>query len=137
MLCSQIKLLGFSFKIVVVYGFPYEEGKQMFLDELEKVMGSWTGPIMISGDFKLVRSLADKNNGVVNLSGQICLMIGLTGGGFVEIELRNRKFTWTNNQENVVMARIDRVVISTQFDLTFPWLRLKLWIEFQVIKTLY
>ena len=39
------KVTGFSFKLVVVYGSSYEHGKHNFLDELEKVMSSWQGPI--------------------------------------------------------------------------------------------
>lgn len=39
MLTSKIN--GFTFKLVVIYGFLYEEGKQSFIDELDKVMGSW------------------------------------------------------------------------------------------------
>lgn len=33
------KVTGFTFKLLVIYGSPYEEGKQLFLDELHKVMG--------------------------------------------------------------------------------------------------
>ncbi|WVZ50554.1 hypothetical protein U9M48_001796 [Paspalum notatum var. saurae] len=33
------KRTGFSWKLVVIYGSPYEEGKQDFLDELEMVAG--------------------------------------------------------------------------------------------------
>jgi hypothetical protein len=39
----------FYFKLVVVYGSPYEEGKQSFLDELDLVMNSWSGPLVIGG----------------------------------------------------------------------------------------
>lgn len=60
------KVSGFSFKWVTVYGSPYENGKQEFLDELENIMGAWQGPMIIGGDFNLVRSVADKSNGVIN-----------------------------------------------------------------------
>lgn len=35
------KKSNFIWKFIVVYGFPYEEGKQEFLDELDSVMSSW------------------------------------------------------------------------------------------------
>jgi hypothetical protein len=60
------KVSGFSFELVVVYGSAYENGKQNFLDELEKIMSSWQGPIMVGSDFNLVRSINDKSNGIVN-----------------------------------------------------------------------
>jgi len=43
----------------------------------------------------------------------------------IELDLRNRKFTWTNNQDNLVMARIDRVFISTDLEAAFPLARVK------------
>jgi hypothetical protein len=49
---------------VVIYGPAYEELKQALLDELHEVIGSWTGPIFIGGDFNLVRFIDDKSNNV-------------------------------------------------------------------------
>jgi hypothetical protein len=60
------KKSGFNWKLVVVYGSPYEDGKQSFIDELHEVMSSWQGPIVIGGDFNLVRTSHDKSNGVIN-----------------------------------------------------------------------
>jgi hypothetical protein len=60
------KKSGFSWKLVVVYGSPYEEGKQPFLDELHDIMSIWQGPTVVVGDFNLVRFAYDKSNGVIN-----------------------------------------------------------------------
>lgn len=60
------KKSGFTQKVIVVYGSAYEEKKQEFLDELEEVMGSWQGPVVLGGDFNLVRFSSDKSNGVIN-----------------------------------------------------------------------
>lgn len=37
----QSKKTNLTWKLVVIYGSPYEEGKQEFLDELDQVMASW------------------------------------------------------------------------------------------------
>lgn len=37
----------------------------------------------------------------------------------MEISLANRKFTWANNQDNLVISLIDRVFCSTDFDHHF------------------
>ena len=37
----QDKKIGFSQKLVVVYGSPYEEGKESFINELHSIMESW------------------------------------------------------------------------------------------------
>lgn len=49
-----------------MYGSPYEDGKQAFLEELHSVMIVWQGPSVIGGDFNLVRFSSDKSNGVIN-----------------------------------------------------------------------
>lgn len=92
------KVSGFTFKLVVVYGSPYEEAKQSFLDELHKVMGAWKGPTMLGGDFNLIRSVLDKNNGNVNFKWVDLFNDWINKWGLIELELRNRKYTWTNNQ---------------------------------------
>jgi hypothetical protein len=40
---------GFIWKLVVVYGTPYDKHKEEFIDELHWIMGSWTGPTLWGG----------------------------------------------------------------------------------------
>jgi len=60
------KKSGFSWKLIVVYGSPYEPGKQDFINELHNILNSWDGPTMFGGDFNLVRDSSNKNNGNIN-----------------------------------------------------------------------
>ena len=57
---------GFSWKLVVVYGSPYEEGKESFIKELHSIMESWQGPVILGGDFNLILFASDKNNARIN-----------------------------------------------------------------------
>jgi hypothetical protein len=50
------KRTNFSWKFIVVYGPAYDEQRQVFLDELDSVMSSWQGPLLIGGEFNLVSS---------------------------------------------------------------------------------
>lgn len=43
------KKTGFSWKLIVVYGSPYEDGKQNFIDELHGLTACWQGPTLIGG----------------------------------------------------------------------------------------
>jgi hypothetical protein len=56
----------FDWKLVVVYGSPYEDGKIEFIDELHTILAMWQGPIIIGGDFNLSRFVTDKSNGRIN-----------------------------------------------------------------------
>lgn len=54
----QDKKKGFNWKLVVVYGSPYEECNEDFLKELHSVMQAWKGPILVGGDFNLIIKFA-------------------------------------------------------------------------------
>ena len=57
----------FVWRFIVVYGSAYEEGKPEFIIELHELLDNWDGPTLIGGDFNLVCSHKEKNNGMVNL----------------------------------------------------------------------
>lgn len=46
LMISDVKT-GFCWKLVVVYGSPYETGKLDFLTEIDEVMSKWKGPTMV------------------------------------------------------------------------------------------
>jgi len=39
----------FVWKLWEVYGCPYDEGKQEFIDELDFLFDNWAGPILLGG----------------------------------------------------------------------------------------
>ena len=45
--------------------------------------------------------------------------------GLVELNSTNKLFTWTNNQDNLILAKIDRIFISTEWGAAFPLARVK------------
>lgn len=114
-----VKKSGFFWKLVVVYGSPYEEGKQRFLDELEVVMSSWVGPVLVGGDINLVRAAADKSNGRVNFRWTEAFNAWISKWALIELDPHNRLYTWTNNQEILVLDRIDRIFIIIDLDDAF------------------
>lgn len=122
---AQKKNTSFSWRLVVIYGCPYEDRKQEFLDELHQVMGAWHGPTMIGGDFNLVRFCSDKNNRNINHRWADSFNEWINQWNLMELSPGNRLFTWANNQENLIMARIDRIFVTTDWDANFPLTRVK------------
>jgi mannosylglycoprotein endo-beta-mannosidase len=107
-------------RIVTVYGSPYEEGKQAFISELHELFLNWQGPTMIGGDFNLVRSQSDKSNGNVDFRWVDRFNAWVDLWSLIEIGLTGRTFTWSNNQENRIMSKIDRIFVSNEFEALFP-----------------
>ena len=105
---------------VSVYGSPYEEGKEGFISELHSLFIDNTYPTLISGDFNLVRYQKVKSNGNVNQKWCDKFNTWVDLWGLIEVRLSNRRFTWANNQENLIMSAIDRVFCTTDLDGMFP-----------------
>jgi len=116
----QDKKTGFSWKLVVVYGSPYDEGKESFLKELHSIMESWQGPVILGGDFNLIRFASDKNNSRINYRWADAFNAWVHKWALLELSASNRRYTWSNNQDNLVMAKIDRIFVSTDWDSGFP-----------------
>jgi exonuclease III len=110
----------FRCRVCTVYGAAYEEKKQEFLDELQVCLTKNKEPLLIGGDFNLVRSKKDKNNRVVDLKWCDKYNEWINKISLLQIELIGRGFTWSNNQKNVVMSHIDRVFYNTEFDAHYP-----------------
>jgi len=69
---------NFVWRLITVYGSPYDEGKQEFINELENLLDNWDGPTMIGGDFNLVCNVKIKVMESLTTNGQICSWTRLT-----------------------------------------------------------
>jgi exonuclease III len=114
---------SFSWKLVVVYGPSYGDKKTLFIDELHKILASWQGPWFIGGDFNLSRFPSDKSTGRINQNLAYCFNDWINRWGLIEVNPSNRKFTWSNNQEKAVLAKLDRIFVPTDWEAAFPLVR--------------
>ncbi|KAJ1255929.1 hypothetical protein BS78_K135000 [Paspalum vaginatum] len=120
------KKTGFSWKLVEVYGSPYEKGKQEFLDELDLVLSKWNGPLLVGGDYNLVRFNHEKSNNRINHVWSDGFNDLIDRWSLIYLEASNGCFTWTNNQENLIKARLDRILVSPSWDAVFPLAKVRL-----------
>jgi hypothetical protein len=93
------KKRNFSWKLVVMYGSPFDDGKAQFIDELHSVLAVWQGPMVIGGYFILSRFVTDKSNGRINQKYVDYFNDWVNKWGLIEISPSNRRFTWENNQK--------------------------------------
>jgi endonuclease/exonuclease/phosphatase (EEP) superfamily protein YafD len=117
---ARNKIVDVTVRITTVYGSPYEEKKDDFISELHELFLHWEGPAIIGGDFNLVRSHLDKSNGNIDHRWADKFNAWVDIWALVEIGLTGRAFTWANNQENLIMSRIDRIFCTTEFEERFP-----------------
>ncbi|KAE8798649.1 Ent-copalyl diphosphate synthase 1, chloroplastic [Hordeum vulgare] len=110
----------FVWQFVVIYGTSYNEHKMEFIAELHEVTSNSSYPIILGGDFNLIRSDSNKSSGNVNHSVTFLFNDWINKWGLMEINIANRKYSWCNNQDNPIFATIDRVFVSPSWDALFP-----------------
>jgi hypothetical protein len=117
---SVIKVCGDFF-----YGSAYDEFKLNFINKLHNVLGLWDGPTLIGGDFNLINECKEKNTS--NINQHWANLFNDWINKFESIELKNagRKFTWANNQDNLIMVAIDRIFMTICWENMFPVVSLR------------
>ena len=105
---------------MIVYGSAYPEFKMDFVAELHDILDSASYPILICGDFNLVRNESEKSSGLVNHHTTFLFNDWINRWGLLEISISNRGFIWSNNQDNPIFAVLDRVFASVDWDSYFP-----------------
>ena len=120
--CSVLKNRdsGFSWGIINVYGPVQLDLKPDFLRELMEVIMSMEVPLIVGGDFNLVREAAEKSTGNVNDSLVQLFNHFIDDVSLREMHRQGGSFTWTNKQEIPIMAVLDRVFVSNDWEGRFP-----------------
>jgi hypothetical protein len=103
----------FKWVLVAVYGAAQPEFKESFLTELVQACSSENLPLCIGGDFNIIRNSSEKNND--RIEERLIDSLDLR-----EIEMSGRKFTWANSRRVPTFERLDRVLVSTEWEQNFP-----------------
>jgi len=102
-----------------VYG-PQDDGdKAVFLEELEAIRDACAGPWAITGDFNLILNEADKSNERIDRANPHRFRRTVATLELQDMHLHGRCFTWSNERERPTLVRLDRVLISVDWDEKF------------------
>src|SRR3989337_356352 len=114
------KVDGFRWSLVAVYGAAQPELKAEFLADLVWICGDETLPILVGGDFNIIRRRDEKNND--NFDGRLAMMFNMIieSLNLREIELTGRKFTWANSLPTPTYEKLDRVLASVEWEQKYP-----------------
>lgn len=111
---------GAVWSLTTVYGPQSVSKKLLFIEELKLLQPVVKPEWVLLGDFNLITWASDKNNSNINRR-----LFGKFRGALdflhlQEINLGGRRFTWSNEQENPVLTKIDHVFCSDDWDMMFP-----------------
>lgn len=111
---------GFQWVLVAVYGAAQVEFKEAFLAKLVQTCAKETLPILVGRDFNIIRNPQEKNNDKYDDKWPFLFKVVIYGLDLRELEMSFRKFTWANSKYVQTFERLDRVLVSTEWESKFP-----------------
>ncbi|CAD6214649.1 unnamed protein product [Miscanthus lutarioriparius] len=111
---------GTKWQITVVYGLQGDAEKLQCLQKLAAIPCPAHGRWLVLGDFNFIYQAEDKNNSNLNHRLMASFKAVIDDLNLKEIGLNGRHFTWSNEQDNPTLTRIDRFFCTPDWELTLP-----------------
>jgi mannosylglycoprotein endo-beta-mannosidase len=102
-----------------VYGAAQEENKVEFQTELAKTIHNCKEPVLIGGDFNIIRFSNEKNKGGLHKHTGLFYSI-INMNELIDLHMTGGKFTWSYNQRDPTLERLDRYLVSKTWESIFP-----------------
>jgi hypothetical protein len=67
-----------------------------------------------------------KSNGVINFKHVDAFNDLMNKWGFMEIKDPTRTFTWSNNLADPILAKLDRILVTADWDTKYPLAKMKM-----------
>jgi len=109
------KVDGFQWNLIAVYGAAQVEHKESILTKIVQCCQNETIPLLMGGDFNLIRGPNEKNNDRYDDRRPSLFNAVISSLDIREIELSGRKFTWAHSLPEPTYERLDRVLVSTEW----------------------
>jgi exonuclease III len=106
--------------ITTVYGPQRDDDKISFMTELTERRSLCPGPWMVLGDFNLIMYASEKSNDNLDRAMMARFRRFAQCLELRDLYMHGRKFTWSNERELPTMTRIDRALVSIDWDLQYP-----------------
>lgn len=94
----ETRLDNFQWEIINVYGPVQLERKGHFLQELTAKISSVSCPVVVGGDFNLIRYAWEKSTDNLDQGWMDAFNLFIDENGLKEMHRKRGKFTWTNKQ---------------------------------------
>jgi hypothetical protein len=104
-LCN--KDTDFKWALVAIYGPAQSNLKEQFIIELVHLCSHEQLPILIGGDFNMLRNHSEKNNN--NYEHRLPFLFNsvIDGLSLRELEMSGRRYTWANSLPNPTYEKLD------------------------------
>ncbi|KAF8674304.1 hypothetical protein HU200_048128 [Digitaria exilis] len=97
-----------------------DEDKLEFLYELRTIRPNSACPWIIAGHFSLLLEATYKNKRNINIRNMGRFRRFVDDMELKDTPLHGRRYTWSNEQSNPTLEKLDRVLVSTEWEALFP-----------------
>jgi hypothetical protein len=111
---------GFEWNFVPVYGAAQDAQKPDFLAELVRMCDNQDLPMMVGGDFNIIRKREEKNNDNINARWPFIFNSIIQSLNLREIALSGRQYTWASRRDNPTYEKLDRILSMVDWEQKFP-----------------
>jgi hypothetical protein len=105
--------------IILIYGPNNDIDRRVLWDELVGIMSWWEKPWCIGGDFNAIRYPSERLGDTRHSLAMMEFSDFIFEQGLMDIPLVGGQFTWSNNCENQCWSRIDRFLLSPDWEEQF------------------
>ncbi|KAF5461248.1 hypothetical protein F2P56_021060 [Juglans regia] len=119
--CSFVNIDdGFKWAFVGVYGPNLDSKRRLLWEELAGVLSWWEIPCCIGGDFNISRFPSERS-GVSHLTAAMRDFSDfISEQELMDLPLSGGTFTWSNNRDCPSWSRIDRFLLTPDWEAHFP-----------------
>lgn len=110
---------NFQWILMAVYGPAQDDFKTSFLAELVHTCQQNHLPTLLGGDFNILRRSTEKSND--RYSSRWPFLFNAVIDSFdLRVDLTGRQFTWANSLSSPTFEKLDRVLMSTEWESKYP-----------------
>jgi exonuclease III len=103
-----------------VYGPTDQNLKGEFWSELSAIGSSWSGPLIIGGDFNAIRSRHEKKGVSFDLRNSEAFNTWINSLALIDLKCTDRNFTWARGGKSSQMACLDRILVNQAWLTLYP-----------------
>jgi len=97
---------GFEWVLIATYGAAQEDLKEAYLTELVQFCSLEVKPLLIRGDFNIIRKPSEKNNDRYNAKWPFLFNACIESLDLRELAFSGRQFIWANSLESPTFERL-------------------------------
>ena len=79
-----------------------------------------TLPLLIGGEFNILRSSQEKNNNNYEHRWPFLFNTIIDGLNLWELQLSGRQYTWANSLQTPMYEKLDRILMATEWEQKYP-----------------